>query len=278
MYTTYPYRLFGGTAGDGSFVQSADAAEVLAGTDGAHHRENHVAVFYRTIVNTRHGTDIVPTTHNEAGQRHVPDDGALGDSPEESTIATARYGLFRLEHANDMAAAIEGALECRAVGGSDGTPGARHKVGGNEVVVNVDVGLGTAVVDTVGYPVEVAEVAHHIGAVAAGQGFRGRLLIGMETALGATDAIGVVVVARAGLFENGVMIALAAGVFHQGALAVAMLFRAVVAEVVGEPAHELAFIAINDMLVFVDGNLLVAKTLVVGGLDIATKQTALVVV
>jgi hypothetical protein len=56
----------------------------------------------------------------------------------------------------------------------------------------------------------------------------------METARGATDAVCIVVMSRSCLLENGVMITLTAGIFHQGAFTILMLYRAVISEVMRE--------------------------------------------
>ncbi len=236
-----------------------------------------MATFNRTLVDTRHSTDVVPATHVARDECHVLHSSVLANGPEESAIAAACYGFFRLECGDDVTATVEGALECRAVGGTNRQPGLSHEVVGNEVVGQTDVGLGATVVHIVGYPIEVAEIADDIYAVAgASEGLHSRLLIGMETALAAADAILVVVMTFAGLLEVCPMVALLAGVFHDDGFAVTVLFRTHITVLMAEFLKESA-ITVNHVIKIVHGNLLLAEINMIGLDDKIANETTLVV-
>ena len=173
-----------------------------------------------------------------------------------------------------MAVTVEGSLERYTVGSSDRMPPWCNQRVGYEVVGQADIRLGTSVVHIVGYPVEMAVVLHHKGAVASGALHR-RLLVGMETVRTTADAVGIELMTQAFFLENGMVIALAAGVLHQCLVAVLILYITVQAEVVLEPLHELAAVTIDDMILLVNGNLLPAKSCVVGIIDIAAHQAPL---
>ena len=137
-------------------------------------------------------------------------------------------------------------------------------------------GLGTAVVDIVGNPVEVAEGPDDIGAVATGILHSGTL-VGVQTLLVGAEAVVVVAMARARLIKVYHMVTLAAGIFHEGVFAVLSHHLATLQRM-GEFLDELAVAAVNHVIVIVDRQLLLAKVLVLRLNDIVTHQTPLVVI
>ena len=175
-----------------------------------------------------------------------------------------------------MAATVEGSFECRAVSSADRLPGHLDEVFGNQVVGKTEMGLGTAVVDIVSYPVEVAEGLDDIGAVATGMLHSGTL-VGVQTLLTGAEAVFVELMAHARLIKVHHMVALAAGIFHEGVFAVSSHHGATLQRM-GEFLDELAVAAVNHVIVIVDWQLLLAKALVLRINDIVTHQTPLVVV
>jgi hypothetical protein len=152
-----------------------------------------------------------------------------------------------------------------------------HQTVGIEVVVKSEMGLGTTVVDIVGYPVEVAEALDHKDTVATACGIlHVGAFVWMQTALAGADVVGIVVMSYALLLEVHIMIALAAGIFHQGVFTVSPLFAALIQRM-GELLEESAVATIYHVVVFVNGQLLLAKLFVTSLNDIVTHQTALVV-
>ena len=235
-----------------------------------------MAIHDFSLVDTCHATDIVPATHLACRDGHVLHSGILTNNAKESTNATACNGLLRLEHADDVTATVEGSLECGAVGGTDRTPRQLYKVVGIEVIGQTEIGLGTAVVHIVSYPVKVAVGPDDIDAVlATSKLFHTRLFIRMETVRAATDAIGVIVVTHAGFLEVCLMEALFTGIFHDGLLTVLAHNKAVITEVMMEFLDESAVITINDVIIFVNGKFLFAKILVISLRHIVTNQTHL---
>ena len=237
-----------------------------------------MAVLDGTFVNTCHSSDIVPAAHVAGGDGHVFHGSILADGTEESTVATAGHGFFRLKHADDVAATIKSPLVCRAVGRPDGSPRQRHILIGDEVVGQPDIGLGPPVVHIVGYPIEVTEGLDDKHAVlAVSRLLHLRLLIGMETARAAADAIGVVVMSQARFLEHGLVKTLAARIFHQSVLAVLAFFGALVRVVVWNFLEESTAVAVKHVRKFVNGNLLLAEIDVTGRLDQVAIQASLVV-
>jgi hypothetical protein len=138
-------------------------------------------------------------------------------------------------------------------------------------------GLGTTVVDIVGYPVEVAEALDHKDTVATACGIlHVGAFVWMQTALAGADVVGIVVMSDAVLLEVYVMIALATGIFHQGVFTVCPLFAALTQRM-GELLKKSAVATIDHVVVFVNGQLLFAKLFVVSLNDIVTHQAPLVV-
>ena len=224
-----------------------------------------MAIHDFSLVDTCHATDIVPATHLACRDGHVLHSSILTNNAKESTNATACNGLLRLEHADDVTATVEGALECCAVGGTDRTPRQLNKVVGCEVVGQTEIGLGTSVVHIVSYPVEVAVGLDDIDAVFAKRVKRlhTRLLVWVETVRATADAMSVVVVPHAGFLEICLMEALLTGIFHDGLLTVLTHDKTVIAEVMMEFLDESAVITIDDVIIIVNGKLLLAKILVV---------------
>ena len=68
------------------------------------------------------------------------------------------------------------------------------------------------------------------------------------------------------------------GIFHNGLLAVATLLHSLITVIMREFLEESAAVTIYHVIFFIDGNLLLAKSGVIGCFDHTTNQALLIVI
>lgn len=233
-HTTNPHTVFCDATGDSAFIQSADTTDIHACTNAAQYREYHTATADCAFIDTSHSTDIVPAAEIACGKSHILHRGTLGYGSKEPTVVSACLRLSRLEHGDDMAATIEGSLEGYAVICTDRYPRQLHIAISNEVVVKTDIGPWMTVVHKVCYPIEVAEILDDKDAVVAIKRLHFRLLTWMQTVLTGADAIRIEIVTDTRFVKECLVIALATGISHDGALTFSRLYRTVIGVIVRE--------------------------------------------